>query len=80
MYSLRASTGSWASQIPRCTASPCAPAAIRAGIRETVTPPMATTGRGVVEWGGEVVERGSCDEVQVRDGDSIELVQFVGGG
>ncbi|QKS69797.1 sulfur carrier protein ThiS [Paenalkalicoccus suaedae] len=34
----------------------------------------------LVELNREAVDRSSFDEVVVRDGDAIELVQFVGGG
>ncbi len=34
----------------------------------------------VVALNRDILERESYDEVQVTDGDSIELVQFVGGG
>jgi thiamine biosynthesis protein ThiS len=34
----------------------------------------------VVEHNRDILERDSYGEVQVRDGDTIELVHFVGGG
>jgi thiamine biosynthesis protein ThiS len=34
----------------------------------------------VVERNREIVDRGRYPEVEVRDGDSLELVHFVGGG
>ncbi len=34
----------------------------------------------VVELNRDILERESYDEVHVTDGDSLELVQFVGGG
>lgn len=34
----------------------------------------------VVELNREIVERGRYDEVDVADGDALELVHFVGGG
>jgi thiamine biosynthesis protein ThiS len=37
-------------------------------------------GMVVVELNREILERGSFGDVGVSDGDSIELVHFVGGG
>ncbi len=34
----------------------------------------------VVELNREILERGRYEEVEVREGDSLELVHFVGGG
>jgi len=34
----------------------------------------------VVERNREILSRGRYDEVQVREGDTLELVHFVGGG
>jgi thiamine biosynthesis protein ThiS len=34
----------------------------------------------VVEHNRDILERDSYGEVQVRDGDTLELVHFVGGG
>jgi len=34
----------------------------------------------VVELNRDILERDTYADVQVRDGDSIELVHFVGGG
>ncbi len=37
-------------------------------------------GMVVVELNKEILERDSYGEIDVRDGDSLELVHFVGGG
>lgn len=37
-------------------------------------------GMVVVELNRDILERGRYPDVEVRDGDSIELVHFVGGG
>ena len=37
-------------------------------------------GMVVVELNREILERDSYEDVQVRDGDTLELVHFVGGG
>ncbi len=36
--------------------------------------------RVAVEHNGEIVRRGSWDSVEVRQGDKLEVVHFVGGG
>ena len=37
-------------------------------------------GRGVVELNAEVVSRGAHGETQLKEGDEVEIVHFVGGG
>ena len=34
----------------------------------------------VVEHNREILDRGSLEQVEVRDGDTLEVVHFVGGG
>jgi thiamine biosynthesis protein ThiS len=54
----------------------CRPGSIASLVEDRGLPPEAL----VVELNGEIIRQERWPEVQLRDGDRLELLHFVGGG